>query len=413
MTKTSKISNYIFGSYNVEVDASDKSAAAYGQRPWQEEFVSPFYAHIKDCLAPEILLDVGANYGVASLFMKHAMPDTPLIAVEANTELIPFIERNLRSNNKDGFSIINAIAGETPSNNASFSINKRGTQDSRVSGTGAHWRKIDVPVTTIDSLLLDYREDIPFFAKIDTQGYEKLPAVFTGLSTLRQMDLFLNPEEPLTPKRMNRNDEHGHAILLAVMARQAAREKGSLDGKSVIEIGCTREAVFSQGSTQKLAFFASIFGMEFTTVDMNPESIEVVKSTLRAYSIRSKAVVSKGEEFLAAHDESIDYLYLDAFDLAHGNHSQKRIQDYEKFLKTEITEEGCREMHLECAKALLGTLSNGEPRMPVGGVVVFDDTKLVKGEYPGKGDLAVPYLLENGFELITRGRATVALERIS
>jgi len=542
MTKTSKISNYIFGSYNVEVDASDKSAAAYGQRPWQEEFVSPFYAHIKDCLAPEILLDVGANYGVASLFMKHAMPDTPLIAVEANTELIPFIERNLRSNNKDGFSIINAIAGETPSNNASFSINKRGTQDSRVSGTGAHWRKIDVPVTTIDSLLLDYREDIPFFAKIDTQGYEKfvfaggmnrlesssrwliktefapdwlmsqgtdpvefltdlikrfnvvefparysfgldltqkiyehrltegkaadfvnyttilnrqdkgwvdlliapknlklltampttpddtvlksvnarlakleenLPAVFTGLSTLRQMDLFLNPEEPLTPKRMNRNDEHGHAILLAVMARQAAREKGSLDGKSVIEIGCTREAVFSQGSTQKLAFFASIFGMEFTTVDMNPESIEVVKSTLRAYSIRSKAVVSKGEEFLAAHDESIDYLYLDAFDLAHGNHSQKRIQDYEKFLKTEITEEGCREMHLECAKALLGTLSNGEPRMPVGGVVVFDDTKLVKGEYPGKGELAVPYLLENGFELITRGRATVALERIS
>jgi len=212
---------------------------------------------------------------------------------------------------------------------------------------------------------------------------------------------------------MNRNDEHGHAILLAVMARQAAREKGSLDGKSVIEIGCTREAVFSQGSTQKLAFFASIFGMEFTTVDMNPESIEVVKSTLRAYSIRSKAVVSKGEEFLAAHDESIDYLYLDAFDLAHGNHSQKRIQDYEKFLKTEITEEGCREMHLECAKALLGTLSNGEPRMPVGGVVVFDDTKLVKGEYPGKGELAVPYLLENGFELITRGRATVALERIS
>ena len=562
MTTTSETSQHTFGSYKIEVDASDKSAGAYGGRPWQEEFVSPFYMAIKDCLEPEVLLDIGANYGVTSLFMKHVMPDTPLIAVEANTDLIPFIENNLQANNKGHFSVINAIAGEKSSKNASFSINKRGSQDSRVLGEGAHWSKIDVPVTTIDSLLRDYRPNIPFFAKIDTQGYERfvfaggmkrletssrwliktefapdwlisqgtdpvefltnlikrfnvvefparysfhldlvkklfedrlvssnavefvdyakslnrkdkgwvdlliapknlklitpmpmqpddstltsmnerlekveanlpaafdstlssmnerlekveanLPAAFAGLSILRQIDVFLDADKDLTPQRMNRNNEHGHAILLGVMARQAALSKGSLDGKSVIEIGCTREVVFPQCSTQKLAFFASIFGMEFTTVDMNPESIEAVNVTLSAYSIRSKAVVSKGEDFLAKYDKPIDFLYLDAFDLAHGNHSEKRIEDYEQFLNTKITDSGCRTMHLECAEALLQPLSNGETRMPVGGVVVFDDTKLVQEKFWGKGELAVPYLLENGFKLITRGRATVALER--
>lgn len=50
--------------------------------------------------------------------------------------------------------------------------------------------------------------------------------------------------------------------------------------------------------------------------------------------------------------------------------------------------------------------------MREGGIVVLDDTWTdANNEYTGKGKLAVPLLVENGFEIITKTRMTIALRR--
>jgi hypothetical protein len=58
-------------------------------------------------------------------------------------------------------------------------------------------------------------------------------------------------------------------------------------------------------------------------------------------------------------------------------------------------------MHLECAQALHSKLS-------ATGVICVDDTWLDDGKWRAKGTLAVPYLLEHGFEIVeARNRAAL------
>ena len=118
----------------------------------------------------------------------------------------------------------------------------------------------------------------------------------------------------------------------------------------------------------------------------------------------TEAVTARGEDYLATFDEPIAAVYLDAFDIDHGHHSTERLERYRKLLATEITNEACAQMHLECAR-LLAT------RVVEGGVIAIDDTWLEDGEYQGKGATAVPYLLGEGWMIIDRTRTAVALQR--
>ena len=96
--------------------------------------------------------------------------------------------------------------------------------------------------------------------------------------------------------------------------------------------------------------------------------------------------------------------YLDAFDIAHGRHSQYRRDRYREILSTEITDEGAHEMHRACAEALV-------TRIVPGGLVVIDDTWRDRDGYHGKGATAVPLLLQRGFRIVGRTRTAVGLRR--
>src|SRR3546814_16508885 len=92
---------------------------------------------------------------------------------------------------------------------------------------------------------------------------------------------------------------------------------------------------------------------------------------------------------------------LDAYDFDHGKHSELRQSRYKKFLGSEIDEIACHEMHLDCAKSVHLKLS-------AGGLVCIDDTWIDDGKWCAKGTLAVPYLLDNGFEIVeARNRAAL------
>ena len=83
-----------------------------------------------------------------------------------------------------------------------------------------------------------------------------------------------------------------------------------------------------------------------------------------------------------------------------------RQSRYEQFLGSRIDEQQCHQMHLEYAQSLLRKLARR-------GVVCIDYTWLEDGEWTAKGTLAVPCLLENGFEVLeARNRAVLIRRRM-
>jgi hypothetical protein len=201
---------------------------------------------------------------------------------------------------------------------------------------------------------------------------------------------------------MVKQNEHGHALLMDALEKDPPASSGRR--RVLIEIGTTRELVLGQGSTQKLAMLCAEYDLDFITVDMDPRNTRNAARMFARAGYDFKAVTAKGEDFLAQYDGMIDYIFLDAYDFDHGNHSEIRQDRYEKFLGSRIVEEQCHQMHLECAETLVTKLAPD-------GLICFDDTwTSSEGAWTAKGTTAMPYLLEHGFEVI-EARNNAALLR--
>lgn len=201
--------------------------------------------------------------------------------------------------------------------------------------------------------------------------------------------------------------EHGHELLLAYLKRSSARLKAQAGGRrlNMVEIGTTRENVQGQGSTRKLAEFCAQEGIAFVTVDMDPHNTHVAQRMFERLSMDFEAVAMKGEDYFRARQEQVDFAFLDAYDFDHGKHSDLRQSRYVKYLGARIDEEACHRMHLDCAQSLVRLLS------PLG-LICVDDTWLDNGKWTAKGTLAVPFLLENGFEIIDARNRAALLRRL-
>jgi hypothetical protein len=184
---------------------------------------------------------------------------------------------------------------------------------------------------------------------------------------------------------------HGHEVLLSFLSANAGAIREAKGGGPpvLIEIGTTRESASGQGSTRRLMEFCRKEGFHFITVDMDSANAEMAALMFRENGVPFEAVHSKGEDFLAAMEGSIDCVFLDAYDFDHGRHSELRQSRYEKFLGARISDADCHRMHLDCAKAVAA-------RMMPWTVVCMDDTWLEDGRWVAKGALAMPFLLNEG-----------------
>ncbi|WP_233205226.1 glycosyltransferase [Alkalicaulis satelles] len=224
-------------------------------------------------------------------------------------------------------------------------------------------------------------------------------------SALRAMRPFWTGGSAVEALKSQAELEHGHELMMAVLADEEKTAPGALSGKTLIEIGTTREDQPGQGSTQKLAMFCALTGMRFISVDMDPDNTKQASKVIPYINPAAQLLTSKGETYLRQHAAPLEYVYLDAFDFDHGNHSEARQARYRKHLGTEINDPECWRMHEDCAETIIN-------RMVEGGVVVLDDTWTDdEGRYAGKGKLAMPLLLGNGFEIIARTRRTYALRK--
>jgi len=202
-----------------------------------------------------------------------------------------------------------------------------------------------------------------------------------------------------------RPTEHGHGLLIDLILDE--RAAGRLrPGQTLVEVGSTREDLPGQGSTAALADLAARLNLRFVTIDMDPENTSRALATVTARSTEFEAINGRGEDVLADWSSKIEFIYLDAFDIDHGQHSQNRVDRYREHLGVAITEHACETMHHACATALM--------RLEGPMTIVFDDTwrddRRPSG-WAGKGATAVPYMLANGFELVKRRQHSVGLRR--
>ena len=174
----------------------------------------------------------------------------------------------------------------------------------------------------------------------------------------------------------------GHLQLI-----KAINAGGPVSG-TMIEIGTTREIMPGHDSTPTLFNFCIDNNIKFTTVDMDADNTKNIKARIPAIN----AVTCKGEDYLKKIQDPINYVYLDAFDFYHNNHSQDRIDKYKAVLNTTINDSHCHQMHLDCCVNMLGKLTTNC-------VITFDD--ILSDNFDGKGKTAIPFLLDSGFKVLS------------
>jgi hypothetical protein len=197
---------------------------------------------------------------------------------------------------------------------------------------------------------------------------------------------------------------HGQDLLITHLKANPPDALGSRQ-RRLIEIGTTREDVPGQGSTKTIAELCAQLGLDFVTVDMDPDNGRRAQRMFERNGYPFQAVCAKGETYLAETTEPLDYVFLDAYDFDHGMHSEWRQSRYASVLGSRISDAACHQMHLDCAKVLVDKLAPD-------GLICFDDTwRDDTGAWTAKGTTAMPFLLSHGFDILDERNRAVLLQR--
>jgi hypothetical protein len=168
-------------------------------------------------------------------------------------------------------------------------------------------------------------------------------------------------------------------ILLRVMS-------GRFTGSRVVETGCIRSEDDFAGagfSTYILGHYLANRGGRLIAVDNDAGHCAFARTWTQCFGTAVEVVQSDSVGWLRQHNEPIDVLYLDSLDTesegaaAHG----------------------------------LAEIQAAYPHLHAASLVAFDDTVFRAGQYHGKGALGVPWLLDQGWELIYSGHQTVVATR--
>lgn len=168
----------VFNGIKLTINALEKGGLAYFSRSSYRESINPFYQLIQNSYKPNVILDIGANYGFTTNLYSKIFKDAQIYAIEPSNDLCKYIKLNLENNSADNVTLLQAICDDSEGETKNFSINPLYSQDNRVKGESILWKKEKVITTSIDSVLNNIKLIKFLFIKIDTQGFEK--SVFKG-----------------------------------------------------------------------------------------------------------------------------------------------------------------------------------------------------------------------------------------
>jgi hypothetical protein len=197
---------------------------------------------------------------------------------------------------------------------------------------------------------------------------------------------------------------HGHAVFIQICREKLPALLQSWTGERpwIVEVGCSREIIEGQNSTVQLLALAKELELPFAGIDLDQANMEALERDYKGYN--AKWITGKGEVVLHTWDKPIAACYLDAYDFWHASHSELRQQVYTESYGSEINDAACHTMHLEAAR-------HCSKLIPPGGILGLDDTWMESNLWAGKGALALPRLLEQGWDLLSSAhRGTVLLK---
>lgn len=164
-----------------------------------------------------------------------------------------------------------------------------------------------------------------------------------------------------------------------------------------VEIGTSRNG--DDGSTRTIAEWAARFDKHLWTVDVDPVNCEFVQNM----HIPNLEVSNQtGEEFLKEfpkHIAYISFLYLDNFDW--DWHPEKTedfvLEQQQRYQNLGLAMNNVNSQRAHLAQAVLAV-----PAMADQSIIVCDDTWYNRywGHYSGKSGSAIPFLLNNGYEIL-------------
>lgn len=115
-----------------------------------------------------LIIDCGANIGCSAVFFAREFPAAKLVAVEPEQKNFEMIRQNCKSLNN--VILVNKAVGSA---NGSVTIADPNVDNNAFRMARDPSGKGDIQVTSIDSLLSDYDDYVPFIIKIDIEGFEE------------------------------------------------------------------------------------------------------------------------------------------------------------------------------------------------------------------------------------------------
>jgi len=199
---------------------------------------------------------------------------------------------------------------------------------------------------------------------------------------------------------------HGHAEFIRICRERLPELLSNWDGEKpwVVEVGCSREIIEGQNSTAQLLAIANELSLPFAGIDLDQDNIAALK---RDYGgLGTQWIAGKGEDELVSWHHPIAACYLDAYDFWHTSHSDLRQESYLRNYGAQINDQECHQMHIQAAQQATRII-------PIGGVLGLDDTWFENDQWAGKGTLALPWLLEHGWQLISQANRGTVLVKTS
>ncbi|MCF8276752.1 MAG: class I SAM-dependent methyltransferase [Flavobacteriales bacterium] len=167
-------------------------------------------------------------------------------------------------------------------------------------------------------------------------------------------------------------------LSLSVLLAQS----GKSSHLTIVEVGTIRgmdEAHSNGWSTLAFAAFCKHVQAQgrcnatFYSIDVSENACSISRSVLDSYGLSSSAnVVCENAHtwILRMNASQIDFLYVDGWDYHLGNERESEVETL-KFVKAAL------------------------PKLSDGALILFDDN--FDGQFTGKGKLAIPYLLSEGW----------------
>jgi FkbM family methyltransferase len=189
-----------------------------------ETFVNGEYARVK-ALAPRVILDIGANIGIAALYFDAVCPGARIIAVEAAPRTFELLRENTR--HLPNVTCVHAAVTDAVGTVTIYS-GRRSLASSLTPSAGLPDAHV-VPATTLERLAEDVGYGSAEFVKLDVEGAEVqvIPASAATLSAARAIAFEFHQQPTETDL---------WSLLATLPDFEVSRIRGDTSGRAVVDL---------------------------------------------------------------------------------------------------------------------------------------------------------------------------------